>query len=43
MRPRVAADDAAIATVNDNAFGSAAESSPVQALREAGLAAKTMW
>jgi len=41
----VAADDAAIATVNDNdnAFGSAAESSPVQALREAGLAAKTMW
>jgi putative acetyltransferase len=38
IRPRVAADDGAIASVNDRAFGGPAEARLVQALRQAGLA-----
>ena len=39
IRPRAPADDAAIAGINDSAFGGTGESKLVQALRDAGLAA----
>ncbi|MBN9085932.1 MAG: N-acetyltransferase [Reyranella sp.] len=39
IRPRAPADDAAIAEINDSAFGGTGESKLVHALRDAGLVA----